>query len=154
MDPATLKSNAKARMQSLLAKLMRGDIRLQPLDDEAGWDGLLKRHLHEERFAIWHQFNELQIETDPGGQIKYFHDPRRLIDSDYTALPDDEVLRICATSGLLGKRIESVKTQEGPDKTLAAVIQQRHHRLPARLQVLINCKTRQIAALRVIQEAS
>ncbi|MEO8280519.1 MAG: hypothetical protein ABI564_12565 [Ideonella sp.] len=154
MDPGTLKSNAKARMQALLSTLMRGDVQLQALDDEAGWDGLLKRHLHEERFAAWHQFNELQIETDPSGQIKLFHDPRRLVDSEYAPLPDDEVLRICTTSGLIGKRVESIRAQEGPDNTLAAVIQQRHHRLPTKLQFLINCKTRQIAALRVVQEAT
>lgn len=154
MDPGTLKSNAKARMQTLLSTLMRGDIHLRSLDDETGWDGLLKRHLFEERFAAWHQFNELQIETDPSGQIKFFHDPRRLIESEYAPLKDDEVLQICATSGLIGKRIESINAQEGPDNTLAAVVQQRHHRLPAKLQFLINCKTRQIAALRVIQEAS
>ncbi len=154
MDAATLKTTAKARLQALLSTLLRGEIRLQSLDDEAGWDGLLKRHVHEERFAAWHQFNELQIETDPGGQIKLFHDPRRLIDSEYAALPDDEVLRICTTSGLLGKRVESIKSVEGPDNTLATLIQQRHHRLPAKMQFLINCKTRQIAALRVIEDAS
>ncbi len=154
MDPGSLKSTAKARMQTLLSTLMRGEVTLRPLDDESRWDGLLKRHVHEERFAAWHQFNELKIETDPAGQIKFFHDPKRLIESEYAALPDEDVLRICATSGLIGKRVESIKSQEGPDDTLAAVIQQRHHRLPARIQFLINCRTRQIAALRVIQEAS
>ncbi len=154
MEPGTLKSNAKARMQALLSTLMRGDVRLQSLGDDADWDGLLKRHVFEERFAAWHQFNELKIETDASGQIKFFHDPRRLIESEFAALPDDEVLRICATSGLLGKRVELIKSQEGPDNTLAAVIQQKHHRLPARMQFLINCRTHQIAALRVIQEAS
>lgn len=141
-------------MQALLSTLMRGDVRLQPLGDDASWDGLLKRHVHESHFAAWHQFNELKIETDATGQIRFFHDPRRLVDSEYAPLRDEEVLRICATSGLIGKRVESVKSQEGPDNTLAAVIQQKHHRLPARVQVLINCKTMQIAALRVIQEAA
>ncbi|WP_418315123.1 hypothetical protein [Piscinibacter sakaiensis] len=154
LDAATLQKKARAEAQQQFDALMKGTVRLQPVDRETAWDGLLKRHVHVERMAAWHQFNEIRIEVDAQGQVRFFHDPKRFEGATFHKLSEAEVLRICATTGLVGKRIESVDQSRTSDDMLAVLVKQRHHRLPPTIQFLINCSTAKIAALRVLQGAT
>lgn len=154
LDPATLQKKARAEAQERFDALLKGTVRLQPIARETNWDGLLKRHVHVERMAAWHQFNEVQIEVDDQGQIRMFHDPKRFVGAAYRKLSEAEILQICATTGLIGKRVESVDQRSTTDEMASVEIRQRHHRLPASIHFLINCTTAKVAELRVLQGAA
>ncbi len=154
LDPNTLQNKARAEAQGLFDALMKGTVRLQPITRETSWDGLLKRHVHLERLAAWHEFNEVRIEVDEQGQVQLFHDPKRFEGAVYRKLTEAEALRICATTGLIGKRVEAVDQSPTNDEMLAVSVRQRHHRLPAQVQFLVNCSIAKVAALRVLKGAS
>lgn len=154
LDPATLQRKALGEALGLFSQLMKGRVQLQPLGHETGWNGLLKRHVHEQQMAAWHQFNELRIELDAEGQVRFFHDPRRFEDPVYLALDEQDVLAICATTGLVGKRVEPVELPDDSDPMLTVTLRQRHHRLPAEVEYTINRGKRQVAALRVLKGAT
>lgn len=153
LDPDTLQRKALAEARGLLGRLMKGQVQLQPRDHDTDWDGMLKRHVHVQQIAAWHQFNEVQIEVDGAGQVLYFRDPRRFVDPVYADLKPDEVLAICATAGLVGKRVEDIELPSDGEPMLTVTLRQRHHRLPAEVEYTINRGKRQLAALRVLKGA-
>jgi hypothetical protein len=154
LDPDTLQRKALTEVQGLLGRLMKGRVELQPRDRDTDWDGFLKRHVHLQHITAWHQFNEVQIGVDGSGQVLYFRDPRRFVDAVYSDLEPAEVLAICATAGLVGKRVEDIELPSDGDPMLTVTLRQRHHRLPAEVEYTINRGKRQLAALRVLKGAA
>lgn len=154
LDSATLQKKARSEAQRLFDDLLKGTVRLQPIAQETSWDGLLKRHVHVERMAAWHQFNEVEIAVDDQGRILHFNDPKRFEGAAWRKLSEAEILQICSTTGLIGKRVESVDQSKTDDEMLAVEVKQRHHRLPSAIHFLINCSTAKVAALRVLKGAA
>lgn len=147
LDDPSLQSTALARIDTMLGELMKGRIRVQADEHERGWDGMHQRQLFTQQLQAWHEFHEVRIGVGHDGNVNFFHDPKRFEGSTYAELPRDELLAICGTTGLLGKRIESLTLSKGDRDMLVVDLVQRHHRLPGTLRFFINGGTRQVAAL-------
>ena len=154
LDSTTLQRKAMADAHATFSPMLKGRLLIQPLGHETGWNGMLKRHVHTQQLATWHQFNEVQIEVDARGQVRGFHDPRRFLEPRYAALDAHEVLAICSTTGLVGKRVEPLELPDDSAPMLTVILRQRHHRFPAEVEYTINRGTRQVAALRVLKDSA
>lgn len=146
LDEAELTRRAQSGMHALLTRLLRGRIVVEPADGERDWDAMLRRHVHAQDMVAWHEFGELTIGVDAAGGVVHFRDAARFGDDPrYQKLSEEDVLAICATTGLVGRRVERVDITPDPSGLLAATVVQRHQRHPARVRYLIHCQRRQVA---------
>jgi hypothetical protein len=152
LDDDNLRQRALTGTGALLASVLRGRIALDPGDSSIEWDGQLRRHVFHQDVVAWHEFAQVRIGVSVAGQVLHFRDESRFEDAVYRRLSEDEVLEICRTTGLVGKRVERVEI-DAADEMLAATVVQKHHRLPGRIEFIIHCTLRQVAALQVVPAA-
>lgn len=144
-----LSERAFAACGERMEALLDADLFASVEEAELEWDPIIRRHVFTQPLVVWRNFDEIEFEVSPEGRIVRFRDRNRFEEAQFQELAPEDVLRISATTGLVGPYAEIVDSYRGDGEMLVVSLAQGEPGRPERIIVTINPTTRQVAALEV-----
>jgi hypothetical protein len=151
LSDSDLQSRAVAVARAWTRSMLEGEYDVVPETPENEWDPTLRRYVSVQPMVIWRAFDQVRITVGPDGQVMSFLDRNRFSHATYRRLGDDEILRICRTTGVLGPSAVVTQAQQGSREMLVVEIVEQFPERLRRLSFIINPASRQVAAFQILE---
>lgn len=152
-----LRSQADKYCREHMTNLVtKAKLRIEPKDSFTEWDPIAHRYVFQERFAVWREFDDIEIKVSPTGQILSFYDQNRfeLRGQPPKELPSDiDIINIASTTGILGPEATIIQKNFIAGGMVTATVNQPTAWLSQSVKFTINPTTNQVAAFEVTEEA-
>ena len=150
---SNLRHKALDHCQQHIKSMLDAKIEIVPDTSELDWDSNLQRHIFQQGFQVWRDFDTVQAVVTPDGQVKELRIAGRFAGAnDLVGVPEltsDEALKICETTGLLGDTAMIKAISRNKAGMCITQIIQVEHALPNAMTIMINPLTKQVAAYRI-----
>jgi len=155
LTDSALREKALEICKENMSQMVRTELRIEPGVSSTEWDPFLQRHIFEQIFTAWRDFDEVEMLVSPAGQILSFRDNNRFILSGpppTEPLAPADLLQIAGTTGLVSEEADLQSMEPMPEGMLTVTFRQEEPGYPPGLVCTINPNTRQVAAFKVEEQ--